>query len=189
MKLVVGLGNPGKKYEGTRHNVGFFVVDRLAESLRSAVSLQATWQESKKGKLLYQWFKVDGLEIELIKPQTFMNDSGTAVQYVLKKHQGLRMDDLFVVHDDLDIPLGKYKIQSGKGPKVHQGLQSIYRTLGSKGFWHIRIGIEHRAEGVEEQRTTGEEYVLKRFREEEWGVMERVIEGVVTELFVKLGRE
>ena len=177
MKLVVGLGNPGGKYVGTRHNVGFLVVEELA----------ATLQNSKfkiNEKYMSLVFQVD--DVLLAKPQTFMNRSGVAVGKLVRFYK-VSKSNLYVVHDDLDIPLGKYKIQFGKGPKVHQGLQSIYRELGSEGFWHIRIGIEHRAKGMEEQRTTGEAYVLQRFTEEEQALIQQVTDQVVLELGGILG--
>ncbi|OGY17760.1 MAG: aminoacyl-tRNA hydrolase [Candidatus Chisholmbacteria bacterium RIFCSPHIGHO2_12_FULL_49_9] len=177
MKLVVGLGNPGGKYVGTRHNVGFLVVEELA----------ATLQNSKfkiNEKYMSLVFQVD--DVLLAKPQTFMNRSGVAVGKLVRFYK-VSKSNLYVVHDDLDIPLGKYKIQFGKGPKVHQGLQSIYRELGSEGFWHIRIGIEHRAKGMEEQRTTGEAYVLQRFTEEEQALIQQVTDQVVLEFGGILG--
>ena len=169
MKLVIGLGNPERKYSNTRHNVGFMVVDRLVGDQQ--------WKESKGGKLLYTWIKVDGKKVELIKPTTFMNLSGRAVFYAKRKHPELELEDMFVVHDDLDIPLGKYKIQLGKGPRQHGGLTSIYQSIGSNQFWHVRIGIENRV-----QEISGEEYVLQRFTREEREVVDRVIEEVVEEL-------
>ncbi len=133
MKLVVGLGNPGKRYKNTRHNIGFMVVNSIAGEIN--------WVESKKGKLHYFW-KSDNLEY--IKPQAYMNKSGESVLAVTKKHQNLKKENIFVIHDDLDIKLGEYKIQFGKGPKDHNGLVSIYEKLGTKKFWHVRVGIENR---------------------------------------------
>lgn len=202
MKLVVGLGNPGIPYEGTRHNVGFLGADRLAQILRShAVPLQDTWQENKTGTLLYQWFTVGNSQVELVKPQTQMNRSGVAVQDVLSKHPGLHWDDVYVIHDDLDIPLGKYKIQLGRGPRRHGGLTSIYQSLGTKEFWHVRIGIENRslqAQSLLRQSSgraklkaqsrivSGEEYVLQRFAESEREVIDRLLDNVTAELLGKL---
>ena len=159
MKLIVGLGNPGKKYKNTRHNVGFMVIDSIAGEKK--------WTESKKGKLLYCW-PTD--ELELIKPQTFMNESGKSVVAVTKKHQNMVTDDIFVIHDDLDISLGEYKIQKGKGPKDHNGLNSIYESIGTKEFWHVRIGVENRSEG---DKITGEEYVLREFGDEEMEIVKK----------------
>ena len=138
MKLIVGLGNPGEKYKNNRHNVGFWVVDELARlNLPNAV---------------------------LFKPQKFMNRSGQEVKKLIKKYP-LDKNELYVIHDDLDIELGKYKISLAKGPKVHNGLQSIYQQLGTKNFWHVRVGIDNReATGY---TGSGEDYVLQNFRPEE----------------------
>jgi peptidyl-tRNA hydrolase, PTH1 family len=164
MKLVVGLGNPGKKYQGTRHNVGFEVVDRLVGV-------------------------VDEAEVELVKPETFMNKSGRAVGKLMRK-SGRELDELFVVHDDLDIKLGKYKIQKGKGPKTHKGLESIYRALGSRDFWHVRVGIENRKKVVPYKvgpLLTGEGYVLQKFNDRERQVIDKVVGKVAEGLKGQLG--
>ena len=158
MKLIVGLGNPGQKYKNNRHNVGFMVVERLMEE------------------------KLPG--VKLLKPNSFMNRSGVAVNKYLKKWKGptlpFSLPNLYVVHDDLDIELGKFKISFGKGPKVHNGLKSIYEQLGTKDFWHVRVGIDNRMKtGF---RGTGEEYVLQNFRPEEREIIKKVIDKVVVEV-------
>ncbi|MCG2691514.1 aminoacyl-tRNA hydrolase [Microgenomates group bacterium] len=158
MKLIVGLGNPGQKYKNNRHNVGFMVVDRLMEE------------------------KLPG--IKLLKPNSFMNRSGVAVNKYLKKWKGptlpFSLPNLYVVHDDLDIELGKFKISFGKGPKVHNGLKSIYEQLGTKDFWHVRVGIDNRMKtGF---RGTGEEYGLQNFRPEEREIIKKVIDKVALEV-------
>ena len=147
MKLIVGLGNPGQKYKNNRHNVGFMVVDELARHA--------------PGK---PWI--------LFKPQKFMNRSGVAVKNLRVRN----LQDLFVVHDDLDIELGKFKISFGKGPKVHNGLRSIYEQLGTKDFWHVRIGIDNRLKtGF---KGTGEEYVLQNFRPEEKKIINKICQEI-----------
>ena len=128
MKLIVGLGNPGEKYERNRHNVGWLVVDELE-------------------KLGLKGFK-------LFKPGGFMNQSGVGVKQWLKKLGEVDLESLYVVHDDLDIKLGEFKISFGKGPKDHNGLKSVYEQLGSKDFWHVRLGIDGDREGK-----TGEELI------------------------------
>jgi len=143
MKLIVGLGNPGEKYKNTRHNAGFLVVDELE--------------------------KLNWPSIVLFKPQKLMNRSGQEVKKLVKKYP-LDRNELYVIHDDLDIPLGKFKINFGKGPKVHNGLQSIYEQLGTKNFWHIRIGIDGDRGGK-----SGEDFVLGNWRPEEREVIKKVI--------------
>ena len=172
MKFIVGLGNPGKKYEGTRHNVGFMVLDRLIGT--------GEWRESKKGKLVYRWARFDGKEVELVKPLTFMNKSGEAVAYVKRKHPDMDFNDLYVVHDDLDIVLSKFKLQKGRGPREHNGLQSIYERLGGRDFWHVRVGIENRS--GEDKKIPGEAYVLQKFTDVEKETIEKAAGRVVIRL-------
>lgn len=180
MKLIVGLGNPGKKYLNTRHNVGFVVVDKLVEQLRVAGhEFRENWKESKSGNLLYIRA---GNNIEIIKPQTFVNDSGESVMAVRRKHQNLEVEDIFVVHDDLDIRLGEFKIQKGKGPRGHNGLQSIYEKLGTKNFWHVRVGIENRGS----DQVSGEDYVLEEFSSEEQAIIAKMMDKVAHEVIKKL---
>jgi len=152
MKLIVGLGNPGSKYVNNRHNVGFMVVEELE--------------------------KLSLAGIKLIKPQTFMNKSGVEVKKWVRK-MGIKPDDLYVIHDDLDIKLGEYKI-SQKGPKVHNGIKSVDEQVGFNNYWHVRMGIDNRIEVG--YQGTGEDYVLENFRGEEKEVIKQVIKEVVSEL-------
>lgn len=162
MKLIVGLGNPGEKYKNTRHNAGFLLVDELE--------------------------KLQLPDVELFKPQKFMNRSGGEVKRWLKNREEPFLQNLYVGHDDLDIPLGKFKIHFGKGPRVHNGLLSIYEQLGTKDFWHIRIGIENRHNEAELPihrligNQSGEEYVLSNWRPQERAVINAVIEKAIKEL-------
>ena len=180
MKILVGLGNPGKKYEQTRHNAGHLLADLLSDYLTKKSSTRAeNWTESKKGNLLYKWFEKENLKIETIKTQSFMNDSGNVLKYILKKHPEVGMDDLFIAHDDLDIPLGNYKVQKGRGPKDHNGLNDIYKKTGRRNFWHVRIGVDSR---TKESRIEGEDYVLHPFSEKEFGLLTEVLAKIVQEL-------
>lgn len=179
MKLVVGLGNPGEKYENTRHNVGFMVVEKLVDGKKFA--------KSKGAPLVYSWTEVNGEKIEVIKPQTFMNNSGEAVVGPFRKHPGeMTTDDLYVVHDDLDIVLGDWKIDYGKGPKDHRGIQSIEVVLKTKEFWRVRVGVDNRAS---ENRVPGEDYVLYKFNRDEQKLIDEIVEEVTKELRKKLGGE
>jgi PTH1 family peptidyl-tRNA hydrolase len=176
MKLIVGLGNPGARYEKSRHNLGFSALDRFKKD--------GKWGKSKGGKCLYLWLTTKGGErVELIKPETFMNDSGISVKYVLGKHPELKLDDIYVVHDDLDIKLGEYKIQLGKGPKDHKGLLSIYEKLKSKNFWHARVGVENRSK---DNRILGEDYVLQSFGKEEKIIIDRVVDKIIEDIKERL---
>lgn len=166
MKLIIGLGNPGEKYKESRHNVGFMVLDRLNKK---------SWQKSKSGLLIYSWFRSN---IELIKPQIFMNDSGIAVKYAVNKHK-LKPINLYVIHDDLDLPLGSWKIQFAKGPKDNGGINSIEQVLGTDDFWRIRVGVNNRNP---ENRISGEDYVLEDFVKDERVILDKVINDICNKL-------
>lgn len=171
MKLVVGLGNPGEKFENTRHNVGFMVVEALVDG--------KSFAKSKGAPLVYTWLTLGDEKIEVIKPQTFMNKSGEAVARPLCKHKELTTDDLYVVHDDLDIALGDWKIDYGKGPKDHRGIISVEDKLKTKDFWRVRVGVDNRDP---ENRMPGEDYVLLKLSKRDAEVLEGVVGEVVEEL-------
>ncbi|MEM9998452.1 MAG: aminoacyl-tRNA hydrolase [Bacteroidota bacterium] len=133
-RLIVGLGNPGPEYEATRHNVGFMVVDRLAETvgvapLRRTVAASLADEASHRGRALV-----------LAKPQTYMNRSGEAVRALTRRY-ALAPDDLIVVYDDLALPLGAVRLRSKGGAGGHNGIQDIIDTLGTSAFPRIRVGI------------------------------------------------
>lgn len=175
MKHIIGLGNPDKNLANSRHNAGFMFVDYLASLLEENIR----WRESKKGKLIYLWVESNGQKIELVKPLTYMNNSGLAVAYLKKKHSKIRENDLYVIHDDMDIELGKYKIQYAKGPKLHGGINSIEKHLRTKNFWRLRIGI-----GAE--ITGGEDYVLDKFNKKERQILDKIINKASKELLEKI---
>lgn len=153
MKLIVGLGNIGASYVNTRHNAGYLFVDEL--------------QKNKN---------LNGVLVR--KTSTFMNDSGEFVKTQAEKYQ-IKAENIYIVHDDLDIPLGDFKIQFGRGPKDHNGLRSVDEELGTDQYWHIRIGIDNRPL---DGRPMGEEYVLQNFTEEEKAVLGGVINNACKKL-------
>ncbi len=167
MKLIVGLGNPGKRYEKNRHNVGFMFVDYLLTNSKLKIQNSRLQFASKiiKGEL-------EKATVYLIKPQTFMNNSGRAVVKFIK-YLKINTKDLIIVHDDLDLRLGEYKMQFGKGPKIHNGILSVEKELKSKAFWRLRIGVDNRES---ENRVNGEKYVLEDFKKEELLVIQQVFE-------------
>ena len=130
MKLLVGLGNPGKRYEHTRHNVGFMVLDSLAKDLGIA------FKENKARKVIFA--KTDTLE--LIKPQTFMNNSGLPLPAIAKKHN-VALTDILIVLDDIDMELGKIRFRDSGSSGGHKGMQSIINHLGTDKIARIKIGI------------------------------------------------
>jgi len=171
MKLIVGLGNPGEKYSGNRHNVGFMVIDRLRSSI-----VDSRWSMSKKFNAEIILTK----DFILAKPQTFMNDSGVAVAAICNFYK-IRSEELYVIHDDLDIKIGNYKIQHGKGPKVHNGLKSVEEKLGTDKFWNVRVGVENR-EVRGNKGIPGVVYSLQNFSPEERLIVEKVVDKIVDEL-------
>jgi len=118
-----------------------------------------------------------------VKPQTFMNASGIPVKNLAAFYK-IKISDIWVLHDDLDIKLGDYKIQKGVGPKLHYGISSIEQNLGASDFWRARIGVDNREEV---NRIPGEEYVLQNFSEEESPLLSKVIDQVVSELALQIG--
>lgn len=157
MKLIVGLGNPGREYAATRHNAGFMVIDRLARELGAAV-------EKKMFKALVGQGQVSGEKVALAKPQTYMNLSGEAVGALLNWYK-LTAADLIVIYDDLDLPPGKLRIRPAGGSGGHKGMQSIIQVLGTENFPRVRVGIGRPAvPGFETA-----DYVLSRFAESEAG--------------------
>ena len=153
MFVIVGLGNPGEKYEHHRHNAGLIFMDYI-------ITLSHGYLIKKYKHVTVQRFDHD---LMIAKPSTFMNESGLAVKELFINLK-LKIENLIVAHDDLDIPLGKFKIQRGIGPKLHNGLDSIEETLGTKDFLRARIGIDHRSP---EYWINGEPYVLDDFTKEE----------------------
>lgn len=177
MKCIVGLGNPGEKYEKNRHNIGFVVVDRLLAEITNNQTLNSK-QFSNSTKFNSQI--VQEKNFILAKPQTFMNDSGKAV-VALTRFYKIDPKDLYVIHDDLDIALGKYKIQFGKGPQVHNGLLSIEQELGTDQFWNVRVGVENR-EVRGNKGVPGVVYSLQDFNPDEQIVVTTVVENVVSDM-------
>ncbi|MDD3191675.1 MAG: aminoacyl-tRNA hydrolase [Bacilli bacterium] len=134
MKLIIGLGNPGLLYRATRHNVGFWFVDEVAKHN------QLKWVLDKKNRLEYAQFVIQNEKVWLLKPLTFMNDSGRAVQYFCHYYQ-IPLADVCVVYDDLDTDVGSVRMKPSGSSGGHKGMQSIIEQLGTSEFKRIRIGI------------------------------------------------
>lgn len=141
MKILVGLGTPGIQYEWTRHNVGFRVVDRLAETYHLTLS-------HRRFSSLYGIGWVDSEKVIVAKPMTFMNRSGEAVQKVLHFFD-LGIEDLVVIHDDLDLPFGTLRVKRRGGDGGHQGVRSIIESTGENTFPRLKIGIGRPPRGME----------------------------------------
>ena len=172
MKIIIGLGNPGEKYKNTRHNVGFEFADKLREvwNFPNFEMNNKFNSEISSGKLPLLNKERAGGEVDegenkkiiLVKPQTFMNLSGEAVQKMLEFYK-LTPDDIIVIHDDLDIELGKYRIATDSSSAGHNGVQDIIEKLGTQKFQRIRVGIKT----PESEIIPAESYVLQKFKEEE----------------------
>lgn len=132
MKLIIGLGNPGTKYEHTRHNVAWIILDEIF-----GVS---EWQEEKYAYSEILKKNIDGVDTIFAKPQTFMNDSGKIFPYFFKNFE-IKIDDILVVQDEIDLPIGEIKMSVDRGDAGHNGVKSIMSALGSKNFARIRVGV------------------------------------------------
>jgi len=174
MKLIVGLGNPGGEYKDTRHNIGFMVVDKLVGELGAGIP--PAWQKDEKRNVLTARIG----EVLLVKPQTFMNKSGFAVRALMDFYK-LTPADVWVIHDDIDLPLGKIKIREKGGSAGHNGVESIMTELGSDAFVRFRLGIgrgkEPEGEGVNRNlhHRSVISFVLSRFRQSEAGSFKHLI--------------
>lgn len=153
MRVIIGIGNPGSKYALTRHNAGMLLI----EYMRRVDQLSDTQYEVS---------------------DEFMNSSGVFVRETFD-YYNIELNDLYVAHDDLDLPLGEYKIQKGVGPKLHNGIDSINQALSNTNYWRIRIGVDNRDT---ENRIPGESYVLQRFNNDELEVLDTVFANIVEQL-------
>jgi len=162
VKLIVGLGNPGKSYAAHRHNVGFGVIDLMADRLGIEVKQRSFGALTGKGELERE-------RIILAKPQTFMNLSGDAACPLLRYYK-LPDEELIVIHDDIDIELGRLKIARGAGHGGHNGVRSIVEALGDNDFYRVRMGI-----GRPTGKMDAADYVLRAFDEDETATAEKMI--------------
>ena len=175
MKLIVGLGNPGKKYEKTRHNVGFMVLDKLKIALGEYDT--SNWDLGKKFNAVICGTSIRGEKIILAKPMTFMNGSGQAVQ-ILAHYYKISPSDIIVVHDDKDIKLGEIKIQKGKNAAGHNGVASIIQNINSKDFIRVRVGIA----GNDRKMKDTAKFVLGKFGLLEKKTLNKIIEESIEEI-------
>jgi PTH1 family peptidyl-tRNA hydrolase len=170
VKLVVGLGNPGRKYERTRHNIGFLIVDRIATEKAVVVKKQFC------DALVGEWSN-NGERILLAKPQTYMNRSGESVRELLQEFRA-SAKDLVIVYDDLDLPFGRIRIRPGGSAAGHRGVLSVMENLQGAPFHRVRVGIGRPPEGME-----AADYVLETFSPHEVAelgdVISRASEAVI----------
>lgn len=154
MILIVGLGNPDRRYRGTRHNIGWEVIDRLARRNGIAVEDEDGWALVGRGTIAQA-------RVILAKPQTYVNLSGVAVQDLRRRHHA-KLGDIFVIVDDLDLPLGRLRIRPKGGHGGHNGLRSVIEALGSEAFPRVRVGVGRPPEGRDPA-----EFVLTKFAPDE----------------------
>ncbi len=177
MKLIVGLGNPGDKYKNTRHNIGFVIVDELAEKLTQG---PVNWEKSSRfsSLILFSGEK----NIILLKPQSFMNASGAVVAKITQYYK-VSAENIWIVHDDVDLPLGKIKIRLGGAAAGHHGVESIMASLGTDKFLRFRLGIGHPGRGADAHV---EDYVLKDFDTNEKSEVKHLTKQALQALEVSL---
>ena len=164
IRLIVGLGNPGEKYEKTRHNAGFWWVDAIAERKR------ASWKRETKFSGHVSRVDEGGHDFWLLKPATYMNESGRSVSALLRFYR-IEPTEILVVHDELDLPPGSVKLKKGGGTGGHNGLTDISEALDTKDFWRLRIGIGHPG-----HKDLVSDYVLDRARRAEQDAIDPPLE-------------
>ena len=154
MKLIIGLGNPGKEYLNTRHNIGFMVLDNYLGNI--------SWQN--KFNALYTTKEINNEKVIFIKPLTYMNLSGNAVQEFVNFYK-INLEDILVIHDDLDLPLGKYRLKTNSSSGGHNGIKSLINNLGSNNFARLKIGVSKNND------IDTKDYVLGHFKKEELSII------------------
>lgn len=173
MKLIVGLGNPGRRYRGTRHNVGWEALERLARRHDIEINEDSGWAEIGRGT-------IGPHRVVLARPVTYVNASGMAVQDLSRRHR-VKVEDIFLVVDDLDLPLGWVRLRPKGSAGGHNGLRSVIDALGSDRFPRLRVGIGRPPAGVD-----AADHVLTRFTGEERPLLEAALDRAASALEVAI---
>jgi PTH1 family peptidyl-tRNA hydrolase len=173
VKIIVGLGNPGIQYRMSRHNIGFQVVDRIAQTNHISI-------RTKRFKSLYGTGRINSQQVVLSKPMTFMNGSGEAVKMATGFFH-LGMEDLVVVHDDLDLPFGRLRFKRRGGDGGHQGVRSIIEKMGGNNFLRLKVGIGRPPRGMDSA-----DYVLEVFDRIERSLLDQILSQAAESLKVML---
>ena len=173
--LIAGLGNPGERYDATRHNAGFWLLDRIAARFGGTFRPESRFSGDACDAL------INNTKVRLLKPTTFMNRSGAAVG-VLARFYKLEPAQVLVAHDELDLPAGTARLKSGGGPGGHNGLKDIIAHLGDRGFHRLRLGIGHPGQSHEVLN-----YVLKRPPATEQKLIDTAIDDALAEIEVIVG--
>lgn len=173
MFYIIGLGNPGTEYEGTRHNIGRDIIKAIAASEHFS-----SWDKNKNAEALYARGSLGAEPVEFFLPETFMNNSGLTLRFLVQK-QAAKLMDIVVVYDDVDLPVGEIKVSVGRGAGGHNGIASIINALGSKDFIRVRIGVASKGFFGTVKRPKGEklaEHVLGTFGRRDRSLLEGVEE-------------
>src|SRR3989344_2183763 len=194
MKLIVGLGNPGEKYKKTRHNMGFMVIEALFKQMTPVA--KTVWEDNKKFKadiaeLTWQPQKdhKKAEKIILVKPKTFMNNSGMAVSAIVRFYK-IAPSDVWIVNDEVDLPLGSLKIRFGGASAGHKGVSSITDSLGTDKFWRFRMGIGVQKHGMQTRQTRNtDQHVLGNFTGRDWSKARELIKRGVKALQTALEKD
>ncbi len=165
MKLIVGLGNPGKEYEKTRHNIGFIILDKLLKDV--------DWKKENDAFLYAK--KYDNQKIIFLKPQQYMNLSGLTISKYLKYYK-VPVENLLIIHDDVDLDIGNYKQKINSGSGGHNGIQSVIDHLNSTAFKRIKIGVSK-----QENKDTSD-HVLGKFTKKEMQIIENIYPEIVQKI-------
>ena len=170
LKLIVGLGNPEKKYLSTRHNVGFWVLDSLAEKLTKTFSQQKKYESE-----LFE-YEFDSKFFHMMKPLSYINNSGIPIRKFIK-NKNIEAENILIIYDDLDLGVGKIRLKQGGGSGGHNGLNSIIEQIGSKNFWRLRIGI-----GKPNDKNNVIDYVLGKPSLDDKNLIHQSIEIMLSEI-------
>ena len=180
MKLIVGLGNPGDKYTTTRHNLGFMVVDQFLRDFEPVKDTKWTHEDKVKSQIVHIDWQPEDAPVEkviLAKPETYMNNSGMAVNLIASYYK-IDPADIWIIHDELDLPFGLMKIRLGGAAAGHHGVESIINVLDNDKFWRFRLGIgiaRNNDEVAHHMMHNVDDYVLGSFNHEEAGRLREMI--------------
>jgi len=188
MILIVGLGNPGEEYKISRHNVGFIILDNILGDKNE-------WKKSSGTKAFFYKDSISEKTVLYLKPQTFMNNSGLAVSYIQNEKTKIKSENIIVIYDDIDLPLGSYKISFNRSSGGHNGLESIIKKIKSREFIRIRIGISAKTPSGKIRKPKGQEAILKfllgNFKQDELKEIKKISKKVheILEVIVKDGKD
>jgi len=171
-KFIIGLGNPEKKYESTRHNIGFLLIEEILSKHNVKITLKS------KLKSFYSEFNFDGTKYKLFMPNTYMNNSGEAIKAIIDWYD-IEIEQLLIIVDDIDIPLGKIRFRKRGGSGGHNGLKSIINSINSENFKRIRVGIGSPPVIKEERKLNTVSHVLGKISKNEKDILKKVFKKVI----------